>query len=198
MQTAGRTALHTRGWVLRCGRHDARRARRSGPSAGFATGGLKALARGLDFAKLAAAAELLGVIRGVTARALHHLRTREQFGVAIGTFQALRHRAVDLHLQQELVSAALDDACAAADAGAPDLPMRAARVKARASSAALLAAKEATQMHGAMGYTDECEVGLFLKRALALSAWLGNASELRALHARACLHPQSLPVAATA
>lgn len=100
----------------------------------------------------------------------------------------VRHRAADLFLQQELVSAGLEDVCSAVDAGAAhDLPMQAARVKARASSAALHVAKEAVQMHGAMGYTDECDVGLYLQRALVLSAWLGNASELRARHARACL-----------
>ncbi|WP_288251519.1 acyl-CoA dehydrogenase family protein [uncultured Hydrogenophaga sp.] len=141
-----------------------------------------ALDQALDFARLAVAAELLGVIRGALAVSLEHLRTREQFGVAIGSFQALRHRAVELYLQQELVAASLEDATRQADAGLPtsDLQALAARVKARASAAALQVSKDAVQFHGAMGYTDECDVGLYLKRALTLSAWLGNASELLA------------------
>lgn len=145
-----------------------------------------ALEQALDYARLGAAAELLGVIRGALEMSLDYLRTREQFGVVIGSFQALRHRAVELYLQQELVSAALDDACRSADAGAsgPKLAEQAARVKARASAAALQVTKAAVQFHGAMGYTDECDVGLYLKRALTLSAWLGSATELLASQSR--------------
>lgn len=146
----------------------------------------EALAQAMDFARLAAAAELLGVIRGALEVSVEYLRTREQFGVVIGSFQALRHRAVEILLQRELVSASLEEACRLADEGAKGsvLAGLAARVKARASSAALQATKDAVQFHGAMGYTDECDVGLYLKRALTLAAWLGGASELLAEQSR--------------
>jgi alkylation response protein AidB-like acyl-CoA dehydrogenase len=145
-----------------------------------------ALSHALDFARLATAAELLGVIRGALAMSIEYLRTREQFGVVIGSFQALRHRVVELFLQQELVSAALEEACRLADSGATgtELATIAARVKARASAAALQVTKDSVQFHGAMGYTDECDVGLYLKRALTLSSWLGTASELLASQSR--------------
>jgi alkylation response protein AidB-like acyl-CoA dehydrogenase len=149
----------------------------------------QALQQALAWGRLAAAAELLGVVRGALAMLTEQLRTRVQFGVPIGSFQGLRHRAADLFVQQELVSAAVQELCTLVDGGAvPHLAAQAARVKARASSAALLATKEAVQMHGAMGYTDECDVGLYLKRALVLSAWLGNATELRTRHAAESLN----------
>jgi len=68
-----------------------------------------------------------------------------------------------------------------------DSARRAAAVsaaKARCSEAALLVGRESVQLHGAIGYTDECAIGLFLKRALALSAWLGNAAVHRARFAQ--------------
>lgn len=148
--------------------------------------GVAVLARALAFARLGAAAELLGIVRSALQLSLEHLRTRVQFGVPIGSFQALRHRTVDLFLQQELVSASLEEACRLADAGLEldALAAAAARVKARASAAGVQAAKDTIQFHGAMGYTDECDAGLLLKRALVLSGWLGNGSELLAQASR--------------
>ena len=141
------------------------------------------LRRALDAALIATAAELLGVMRGAMELALAHLRTRRQFGVSIGSFQALQHRAADLYIQHELTSALVERASRAFDDKAGDLSLLAAHAKARAADAALLTAREAVQFHGAMGYTDECDVGLYLKRSLALSAWLGNPSEQRRRYA---------------
>ena len=147
----------------------------------LAGAGPAALAEAVDAGRIALAAELLGLVRGAMAITLEHLRTRRQFGAAIGSFQALRHRMVDLLLQQELCAAAV--ALAAADFELTPPQQRAAmaaRVKARAADAALKVTKEAVQMHGAMGYTDECDIGLYLKRALALAPWLGQGAALRA------------------
>lgn len=141
------------------------------------------LRRALDAALIATAAELLGVMRGAMELALAHLRSRRQFGVPIGSFQVLQHRAADLYIQHELTSALVDRASRAFDDNAADLSLLAAHAKARAADAALLTAREAVQFHGAMGYTDECDVGLYLKRSLVLSAWLGNASEQRRRYA---------------
>ena len=143
------------------------------------------LRRAADAALIAIAAELLGVMRGAFSRALEHLRTRRQFGVAIGSFQSLQHRAVDLHLQHELTSACVERAARRFDEGAQahELSLLAAHAKARASDAALLTSRETTQFHGAMGYTDECDIGLYFKRSLSLSAWLGNAPQQRQRYA---------------
>lgn len=140
--------------------------------------------RAMDAALIAMAAELLGLMRGVFEQALEYLRTRRQFGVAIGSFQALQHRAVDLHIQHELTSALVERAGRLYDEGDPDLAQVAAHAKARAADAAQQTVREAMQFHGAMGYTDECDIGLFLKRSLSLTAWLGNPSEQRQRYAR--------------
>jgi len=131
------------------------------------------IARVADDCNLCTAAELLGVAESALRMTLDHLRMREQFGRPIGAFQALQHRAVDLYVQQELARAAIGAALQAQEA---DFAVAASRAKARAAEAALAIGREAVQMHGAMGFADECDAGLHLKRALSLSAWLGNAA----------------------
>jgi alkylation response protein AidB-like acyl-CoA dehydrogenase len=117
---------------------------------------------------------------------LEYLRTRVQFGKPIGSFQALQHRAVDMYIQKELTRATLAAAVALLDQADCTPERRSAVVssaKARASQAALAICKEALQMHGAIGYTDEYDLGLYFNRALVLAAWLGNASAHRARYA---------------
>ncbi len=143
--------------------------------------GLAALERARDDAAVLASAEMLGVMEAALQLALAYMRTRVQFGQPIGSFQALQHKAADLYVQQELVRAVLQDALRTLDGGAD--PLTAARVasrcKARASDAGLRVTREVIQLHGAIGFTDEHDAGLYLKRALVLSAWLGNASAHR-------------------
>jgi len=147
--------------------------------------GQAALDAAIDTALVATGAELLGGMRGAMALALDHLRTRRQFGRPIGSFQALQHQAVDMLLQQELSAALVAEAGQCFDSlpSACARAVLASRVKARTAVAALQIAKGAVHMHGAMGYTDECDVGLYLKRALSLAAWLGTAAEHRSRHA---------------
>ncbi|MFO1295445.1 MAG: acyl-CoA dehydrogenase [Rubrivivax sp.] len=155
---------------------------------------LAPLARAFDEACVLAAAEMLGVAEAALQMALAYMRTRVQFGKPIGSFQALQHKAADLYVQQELLRAVLQDAVrtlagsgtgAAADAAdaateARERTMTASRCKARASDAGLRITREVIQLHGAIGFTDEYDAGLYLKRALVLSAWLGNAGAHRA------------------
>lgn len=145
-----------------------------------------ALQLALDHAMLAASAELLGLMDCALEMTLEYLRTRVQFGKPIGSYQALQHRAVDMYIQKELTRATLAAAVAALDDPACTPERRAAAAssaKARASQAALAICKEALQMHGAIGYTDEYDLGLYFNRALVLSAWLGNAGTHRARYA---------------
>ena len=138
-----------------------------------------ALAAALDAARLLQAAELLGNARAAYDATLDYLKTRVQFGKPIGTNQALQHRMVDACLQAELATAGLQQALA--DARDPaQLPRAASRAKARCAEAALHITRLAIQFHGAMGYTDECAVGLYAKRAMQLAGWLGNAPAHRA------------------
>ncbi|MDF0732776.1 acyl-CoA dehydrogenase family protein [Pseudomonas entomophila] len=139
------------------------------------------LADALDEAALGTAAYLLGVAERAFALTLDYLCTRKQFGQAIGAFQALQHRAVDLKLQLALWRASLDAAASACDSGAPVAQRRAAvsRAKARAADAALLVTRQAVQMHGAIGYTDECDIGLFLRKAMTLANLYGSSASHR-------------------
>jgi len=145
---------------------------------------VQALGAALDDGQFAIAAELLGLSQRVLDTTLDYLRTRSQFGRPIGAFQALQHRAVDLYIHQRIGDAAFDQALRQADAG--DGRLRAAsasRAKARACETARHVTREAIQMHGAIGFTDDCDVGLYVKRALVLSAWLGNARVHRGRYA---------------
>ena len=137
-----------------------------------------ALERAVDEATVMAAAELCGVMSRALEMTLDYLRTRVQFGRTIGSFQALQHRAVDLFVQEQLALAALDDALTALDErpSDPDTAATVSRAKARCSDAASLITRQAIQMHGAIGFTEESDVGPYVKRALTLSAWLGNSA----------------------
>ena len=144
-----------------------------------------ALGRALDHARAIAAAELTGVMGRALEMTLDYLRTRVQFGKPIGSFQALQHRAVDLHIHKEVAAAVLEEALAQLDRD-PDAAMRgaiASRVKARCADAAAKITRETIQMHGAIGFTDEYDAGLYLKRALTLATWLGSASAHRRRYA---------------
>ena len=159
------------------------------PRAAVAASGaaaLEALGQAFDFGCAIVGAELAGVADRALEMSLDYLRTRVQFGKPIGSFQALQHRAVDLHIHRELASAVLDEALAVLDRG-PAAAARAAaasRVKARCADAAARITREAIQFHGAIGFTDEFDAGLYLKRALVLAAWLGSASWHRRRYAR--------------
>lgn len=145
-----------------------------------------ALEKALDHAAVIAGAELCGVMSCALDMSVEYMKTRVQFGKPIGSFQGLQHRAVDLFIQQQISAAVLDEALHALDQN-PDATARAAfasRVKARCSDAGLRITREAIQIHGAIGFTDEYAVGLYLKRAMVLAAWLGNAQLHRRRYAR--------------
>jgi alkylation response protein AidB-like acyl-CoA dehydrogenase len=158
---------------------------------GEAAGG--ALARALDRASAIASAELYGVMSRALEMSVDYMKTRVQFGKPIGSFQALQHRAVDLYIQQQLASAVLDDSLQALDAE-PEAGARAgiaSRLKARCSDAAVRITREAIQIHGAIGFTDEYDAGLYLKRALVLAAWLGNGAQHRRRYASLALKAEA-------
>jgi alkylation response protein AidB-like acyl-CoA dehydrogenase len=144
------------------------------------------LQRALDRTMVIASAELYGVMSRALEMSVDYMKTRVQFGKPIGSFQALQHRAVDLYIQQQLASAVLEEVVRALDRN-PEPGTRAAlasRVKARCSDAGLRITREAIQIHGAIGFTDEYDAGLYLKRALVLAAWLGNAQQHRQRYAQ--------------
>jgi alkylation response protein AidB-like acyl-CoA dehydrogenase len=140
------------------------------------------IAEALDGATLAHAAYLHGVAERALEITLDYLRLRHQFGRPIGAFQALQHRATEMKIQLELSRAAIDATAARLDAGLAG-PARAAavsRAKARAADLAMLVAREAVQMHGAIGYTDEADIGLFVRKAMTEANLYGAAPLHRA------------------
>jgi len=128
-----------------------------------------------------AASELLGVSNTALALTLEYIRTREQFGKPIGSFQVIQHRAVNMQIAQEIAEAGVREALGlmGAETSLDARERLASRAKARACTAANLITREAIRLHGAVGFTDEYDVGLFLNRALVLSAWLGDAAAHR-------------------
>jgi len=141
-----------------------------------------ALATALDEAALGTAAYLLGAMERAFAMTLGYLRDRHQFGKPLGSFQALQHRAADLKIQLALTRASVEDAAAKLDQGAAGAARQAvvSRAKTRAAEAALRVTREAVQMHGAIGYTDEHDVGLFLRKAMVVANQFGSAAFHRA------------------
>ena len=135
-----------------------------------------ALRHALAAGQILQAAELLGAGQAMLAQTLAYLRTRSQFGKPIGSFQALQHRCVDMFIHLEVAQATLNEVLALANTGllVDRLEAEASRVNARCTAAALQASRTSVQLHGAIGYTQECDLSLFYKRVLCLSAWLGN------------------------
>jgi 3-oxochol-4-en-24-oyl-CoA dehydrogenase len=150
------------------------------------TTGNSALTGAIDESLILCSAELLGIAGQALALTLDYLRVRKQFGKPIGSFQALQHRAANLHIQLQLAEVALESALDVfcGEGNSKSRGTAASRAKARCSDTALAITREAIQMHGAIGFTDECDIGLYLKRALVQSAWFGNASQHRRRYAR--------------
>jgi alkylation response protein AidB-like acyl-CoA dehydrogenase len=120
---------------------------------------------------LANAAYLLGAMEAAFDTTLAYMTVRKQFGKPIGSFQGLQHRAVDLKIQIELTRAVVRDAAATLDDASATATERRAlvsRARMRAGDAGMRVAQEAVQFHGAMGMTDECDIGLHARKILAV------------------------------
>ncbi|HEX3766026.1 MAG TPA: acyl-CoA dehydrogenase family protein [Kofleriaceae bacterium] len=138
--------------------------------------GFGLLSRVIDEATVALTGEMLGGMAEALERTLAYLRERRQFGVAIGSFQGLKHRAARLYIELELSRSAVMAAARAVDAGSADAPQLVSLAKARLSDAYCLATNEAVQLHGGIGMTDEHDIGFFLKRARASEMTFGDAA----------------------
>ncbi len=128
----------------------------------------------LDRARIALSAEMLGCIRESFERTIEYLKTRQQFGVLIGSFQALKHRAAEMFCEIELSISVVLDALIAIDENRNDVPQMASLAKARLNDTFFLVSNEALQMHGGIGMTDEFDIGLFMKRARVAQASFGD------------------------
>ncbi len=135
------------------------------------------LAALVDRATVVLAAELVGTARRLFDMSLQYAKERHQFGVPIGSFQAIQHKLADMSLDVERAWSAVYYAAMALDAGdelSDDTRARAVHVaKAAAGEAAKRAAKDGIQIHGGIGYTWEHDLHLFIRRAYASEALLG-------------------------
>jgi acyl-CoA dehydrogenase len=142
--------------------------------------GHELLAGAVDRATVGLCAEMLGGMQQAFALTVEHLKNRIQFGVPIGSFQALKHRAANVFIEIELAKSAVMAAARAVDAGDADLPKLVSLAKARCSDAYVLAANEGVQMFGGVGMTDEYDIGFYMKRARAAELTFGDAAFHRA------------------
>ena len=139
------------------------------------------LQRTSDRAAVATAAELLGLSDRMIAMTAEYARARHQFGQPIGSFQAVKHLLAGAQVLLEFARPVVYAAAWALDEGDPSASRAASAAKAYASDAATEAARVSLQVHGAIGYTWECDLHLFLKRAWALAEAWGSAADHRHL-----------------
>ncbi len=138
--------------------------------------GRAALEHTLDVAAIALAAEQLGGAQRALDMAVGYAKVRQQFGRAIGSFQAIKHRCADLLLEVESLRSAVGYAAAAVAESSSEVPVLASLVKAYASEVYSRVAAENIQIHGGIGFTWEHDAHLYLKRAKASELFLGDGS----------------------
>jgi alkylation response protein AidB-like acyl-CoA dehydrogenase len=123
---------------------------------------------------------LLGAGRGLLDAAAVHTRTREQFGRPVGAFQAVKHSLADVLIGLEFARPLLYAAAIAIGQGAPTAARDVSAARVACADAARRAASTAIQVYGAIGYTRECDVSLWLAKVRALSSVWGSQAEHRA------------------
>ncbi len=138
----------------------------------------------LDAAAIGLAAEMFGSASAAFEMTLSYLKERKQFGVAIGSFQALQHRAAQMYCELELCRAAIQRAAGAYDAGESASSAYASLAKAKVSDVFAHIAREAVQLYGGIGMTDEHDIGFYLKRSRITAELFGNATYHRERYAR--------------
>jgi alkylation response protein AidB-like acyl-CoA dehydrogenase len=152
-----------------------------GPDAvlGRVDGGADILDRVLDRTRACLAAESLGSATEAFERTVQYLKDRKQFGVPIGSFQALKHRAAQMFCEVEVTRSTVIAACSALDENANDAAALAVLAKGKANDTLDLCGNEGVQMHGGIGMTDEHEIGFFMKRARVARATFGDTAFCR-------------------
>ncbi len=128
----------------------------------------------LDIGRIAIASEMLGNAEAAFETTLDYLKQRKQFGVLIGSFQALQHRAAEMFCELELTKSSVMAAMKAADEGSNELQRLSSLSKTMAGETLHLVSNEAVQMHGGIGVTDEYDIGFFLKRARVAEQIFGS------------------------
>lgn len=140
--------------------------------------GADILDAGLDIARIGMAAEMLGSTQECFDRTVAYLKEREQFGVVIGSFQALKHRAANMFCEIELSKSVVLEALTALDEGRPanEIAVLASLAKSKVGDTFHTVSREGIQMHGGIGMTDEFDIGFFIKRCAVAEAVFGDSN----------------------
>ncbi|MDX1490162.1 MAG: acyl-CoA dehydrogenase family protein [Pseudohongiellaceae bacterium] len=136
--------------------------------------GYEILEKVLDVGRICLAAEMLGNAQQVFDCIIDYLKQREQFGVLIGSFQGLQHRAATMYSELELCRSVVRRAFAELDGEQKEVPRLASIAKAKLSEALGNISNEGVQMHGGIGMTDEFDIGFYMKRARVVQQYLGD------------------------
>lgn len=158
----------------------ARRLFKLWPGEELRTDAVDAILAARSFGTLTSAALLLGAGRGLLEASAGYAKTREQFGRPIGAFQAVKHSLADVLIGLEFARPLLYAAAIALGTGAPTAARDLSAARVACADAARLAARTALQVHGAIGYTRECDISLWLAKVRALSSIWGSQAEHRA------------------
>ncbi len=150
---------------------------------GDVDGGFGPLSEALDRARILLAAEMLGSLTQVFEVTIEYLKTRVQFDVPIGSFQALQHRAAEMFGEVEMARSIVLEALTAIDEESGEVAVLASLAKAKLNDMFFLVSNEGIQMHGGIGMTDECDVGFYLKRSRVASETFGNSRYHRSRYA---------------
>lgn len=136
---------------------------------------LEVLEATVNQAVVAMGADALGAMQSLLQETVQYTKTREQFGQPIGKFQALQHDMADMYIKVEETQSLLLNAAIALDEKSAEAPLACAALKAKFSEAGMCVAKQAVQLHGGIGMTDELIVGHHYKHLLLLSKLFGDA-----------------------
>lgn len=136
--------------------------------------GLRQLQPALEAGQAALAAETAGLSEAAFLLTTDYLKERKQFGITIGNFQALQHRAAHLWCEMEVTNSAIMNAGRRLDEDASTATLAVSVAKARATETAQKVVQEGVQMHGGIGMTDAFDMGFYMKRARVSAEWLGD------------------------
>jgi len=168
------SGVHTSGHLTQDGSRAGDLALKDAPAQLITADGLTALEHGVDIGIAAACAEAVGVMDKTVSITVEYMNTRKQFGVAIATFQALRHRVADMKMQLELARSMSYYASLKLNAPTPERRAAMARAKVQLGQSMRFVGQQAVQLHGGIGVTDEYIVSHYFKKLTQLEMTYGD------------------------
>lgn len=168
------SGVSTRGYGTQDGARAGDLTLKDAPAQLITADGLTALEHGVDIGIAAACAEAVGVMDKTVAITVEYMNTRKQFGVAIASFQALRHRVADMKMQLELARSMSYYASLKLNAPPPERRAAMARAKVQLGTAMRFVGQQAVQLHGGIGVTDEYIVSHYFKKLTQLEMTYGD------------------------